>query len=565
MSRQLLLRRFRIITGLVLMFYLSGHFLNHAFGLVSLSLANTVGDTVSQFWQFPPISLILYGSLLGHFLITLFQFFAKRTIRLPFRDWVQLILGLSIPILMLGHIMGTRYASQVYGISPSYDYILLASFVWSPMNGIMNALGLVAAWVHGCIGVHMWLRGKRLYSGLLQMYALILATLLPLLALGGYLSAGREVVSLSSDGDWLGQFYKQLSLRDESIFPSLIADTNRVWYAILYFLAALLVARLLRDIIAYRRNRAITINYLDGPTIHQPKNQTLLEMSKNGGVPHANVCGGRGRCSTCRVKILDSSQDLSDISPEEQKVLDRIGAPDNVRLACQLVPESDMDIMLLLPAETTQSAALRQEPWSTGQERVVAILFADLRDFTSTSESKLPFDVVYLINQFSRAMGMCVESHHGRIDKFLGDGLMAIFGIESSPADAAKDALSAAYEMGIRLSELNKKLEGSLDSPLRMGVGVHIGPVVIGSMGYGASRGLTAIGDTVNTASRLESETKNHNCLVCVSAEIADLANIDLPSSCRKQVKIRGKSQELDIYAVDELNVSSLASGSNVG
>lgn len=559
-SLTFLLRRVRIITGLILMFYLIAHFTNHALGLISLDLMNRAGSIIHSFWGFPPVSLILYGSLFLHFFITLFQFYQRRTIRLPIRDWVQLFLGLSIPFLMLGHIMATRYASEVYSLNPSYDFVLLASFVWSPSSGIKNAIGVIAAWVHGCIGVHMWLRGKRFYTPIIRMYILIFATLLPVLALGGYLSAGRWVIDLSTDGDWLSNFQLGLGLTDPSVGAMLDADTQTVWYIVFCIIVSVLVLRIIRDIISNRRRRTITISYLDGPTIRQPKHQTLLEMSKNAGVPHANVCGGRGRCSTCRVKILESSQDLLSASSQEQKVLDRIGAPENVRLACQLVPPSDMQVMLLLPAEITQSAAMREQPWSTGQERTVAILFADLRDFTGTSENKLPFDVVYLINQFSRTMGMCVESHNGRIDKFLGDGLMAIFGIETSAERAARDSLSAAYEMGKKLDELNKKLEGSLESPLRMGIGVHLGSVVIGSMGYGASRGLTAIGDTVNTASRLESETKNHKCLICLSSHIADIANINLPSDSRKEVSIRGKSDTLSIYAVDESNVSALAS-----
>ena len=149
-------------------------------------------------------------------------------------------------------------------------------------------------------------------------------------------------------------------------------------------------------------------------------------------------------------------------------------------------------------------------------------------------------------------MGKSVEAHNGRIDKFLGDGLMAIFGIDTSAEQAARDALTASANMRKRLENLNARLADDLDKPLRMGLGVHSGSVVIGDMGYGASRGLTAIGDTVNTASRLETETKTYTCAICVSKETTTLADISLPKTASKKISIRGKSNKLDIYALSD-------------
>ena len=249
---------------------------------------------------------------------------------------------------------------------------------------------------------------------------------------------------------------------------------------------------------------------------------------------------------------------LSPANEAEQKVLDRVQAKADVRLACQLVPHCDMKIMRILPSDTVLSNTAANEPWATGQEQVVAILFADIRDFTKTSESRLPFDVVYLINQFSQAMGQAVERHGGRIDKFLGDGLMAIFGIDHSPQEAAQNALAAAGDMRNQLHLLNDRLKGDLEFPLRMGIGIHTGPVVLGNMGYGASRGLTAIGDTVNTASRLEAETKAQKCDVCVSAITAERAGIIISDGLKRHIKIRGKQTKLDIYALDETAIHSL-------
>ena len=555
------IKKVRIATGLVLMTYVTLHLTNHAIGLISFELVNAVGEIAEEIWRFPPVSIALYGSLVGHFVVTLYLTYQKRTVKMPARDWAQLILGLSIPFLMLGHIMGTRYVSEVYDVSVSYEYILLVTFVLSPVSGIMNATGLVAAWVHGCIGMHMWLSTKKIYSKTIQMYGLIFAVLLPAAALAGYLNAGREVSLLALNQKWLAGFNDRINLSSNAVWEMLMNDTDIVWYVIVALIATTIAARVTRDYILTKRDQTVTIQYVDGPVTKQPKGRTLLEISRNANIPHASVCGGRGRCSTCRVAVLSAKHEPKPPSEDEKKVLGRVKAADNVRLACQMVCEADMEIMLLLPSDATMATARNQEPWSTGQERFVAILFADLRDFTGTSENKLPFDVVYLINQFSRAMGKCVEANNGRIDKFLGDGLMAIFGIESTPEEAAKNALNAAAEMNTRLEQLNQKLKDSIDTPLRMGIGIHTGPVVIGSMGYGASRGLTAIGDTVNTASRLESETKNLKCLVCVSAQTSKLADVNLPDEILSNVEIRGKLQNLDVYAVDNESVHLIKKG----
>jgi len=209
-----------------------------------------------------------------------------------------------------------------------------------------------------------------------------------------------------------------------------------------------------------------------------------------------------------------------------------------------------MKVMRILPSDVDMTGA-GQEAWATGQERMAVILFADLRDFTRTSESRLPFDVVYLINQFSQAMGRSVESHGGRIDKFLGDGLMAIFGINCEPQEAAKQAPAAAAEMRSQLALMNTQNQDDLPEPLRMGLGLHVGQVVLGNMGYGASRGLTAIGDTVNTASRLESETKAQKCDICISGAVAKQAGVQFDKSQKRRIEVRGKSVKLDIYALD--------------
>ena len=307
-----------------------------------------------------------------------------------------------------------------------------------------------------------------------------------------------------------------------------------------------------------QQNNQITVDYLGGPKIIHAAGTSLLEISRIHNIPHASACGGRGRCSTCRVRILSSQQDQTPADEGEQAVLNRVHAPDDVRLACQFIPKSDVRVIRLLPADATMSSLGNLSNQSSGVEQIVTVLFADIRGFTAQSEAKLPFDVVYMVNQFSLAMGEAIEESGGKVDKFLGDGLMALFGINLTPQGGCLAALKASKQMRQALDELNSKLANDLDEPLRIGIGIHTGPVILGDMGYGASRGLTAIGDTVNTASRLEASTKELGVSVCISVDVAKFAKIEFSNKTKKQISLRGKKHKLPIHALTIAELNSM-------
>jgi adenylate cyclase len=182
-----------------------------------------------------------------------------------------------------------------------------------------------------------------------------------------------------------------------------------------------------------------------------------------------------------------------------------------------------------------------------GSEREIAILFADIRGFTALAEGRLPYDVVFVLNRYFSAMGRAIESAGGRVDKFIGDGVMALFGIESGPQTGCREALAAARLMSERLGELSLSLQVELDRPLRIGIGIHCGPVIVGEMGYGKAAAITAIGDAVNTASRLEGLTKEYDCELVISEEIIERAGLDLSEFPRHEIEIRGKREMLAV------------------
>ena len=180
-----------------------------------------------------------------------------------------------------------------------------------------------------------------------------------------------------------------------------------------------------------------------------------------------------------------------------------------------------------------------------GSDRKIAILFADLRGFTSFAEHRLPFDVVFVLNQYFQVVGRAVEARGGYLDKFIGDGAMALFGVETDLKTACRQAIEAAWEMGRELDHLNQRLADELPQPLKIGIGVHCGDAIVAKMGYKHTSHLTAIGDAVNTESRLESLTKEFGAQLLVSEDAATHAGLDVAGFETTQVSIRGKTNML--------------------
>ena len=231
-------------------------------------------------------------------------------------------------------------------------------------------------------------------------------------------------------------------------------------------------------------------------------------------------------------------------------MLDRVGAPPSVRLACQTRPTKPVEIVLLLPANATPRDAAARPGYLQGHEQEIAILFADLRAFTQLTQKKLPYDTVFLLNRYFRAMGMAVDACGGHLDKFIGDGVMALFGIGETPAQGSRRALAAARQMSLNLVELNRSLAPELSEPLRIGIGIHAGPAIVGEMGYARATTLTAIGDAVNTASRLETLTKDYGAELVLSQAAADHAGLAIDAYERHEVMLRGRDQPLTVIVV---------------
>jgi adenylate cyclase len=252
------------------------------------------------------------------------------------------------------------------------------------------------------------------------------------------------------------------------------------------------------------------------------------------------------------VQVLQCSENLPPPGERERMTLQSIAAPRDVRLACQLRLDHDVTVQPLVDAAALMGdGRLRPDAtFSTGQERLVVALFCDLRGFTQLSEQKLPYDVVFLLNRYFAMVGEAVESSGGVVDKFIGDGAISLFGLVSSFDEACRQALAATVKLAAGIEVLNRSFSAELDTPLRIAMGLHGGPAIIGRIGHGKATSLTAIGDTINTASRLEGLAKQHDVELAVSAEIVERAGFSFIGQERQALAIRGRAATLETWII---------------
>jgi adenylate cyclase len=536
----------RLSTGLILFFYVLTHNLNHALGLISLSAMEAGRIVFLGFWR--PLELVLLLAAVLHLSIGLRALYRRKSLRMPRLEATQLALGLSAPPLLILHILGTAVSHALYGLDDRYAYVLWVIWVATPSFGVMQSLAVVVTWIHGCIGLNYWLRVKPWFPAW-RPYLGALALLLPVLSLLGFVAGAREVQELAANPAWLPDFAARINMPSQDQAAFLYRLRDLLMAAFFAIVGGVFAARIVRTLAT--RSRAIAISYPDGRKVVIQPGTSLLEASRIGGIPHASVCGGRSRCSTCRVRVIEGAEALPPAQEEEQRVLTRIHAPPGVRLACQARPTGPVTIQPLLPPQVTAQKALFGGDVSQGKEQEVAVLFADLRGFTSMAERRLPYDVVFLLNQYFRAMGEAVQAAGGHVDKFIGDGVMAVFGLRGQPELASTQAIDAARRMAVAMEVFNAQHHVELKAPFRIGIGIHFGPAIVGEMGFPPALSLTVIGDTVNTASRLETATKEENCQLLISETVARAAELPQDVGRRCHITLRGREQALVAVAID--------------
>jgi class 3 adenylate cyclase len=248
------------------------------------------------------------------------------------------------------------------------------------------------------------------------------------------------------------------------------------------------------------------------------------------------------------VRVMARALDLLSECGSEQGVgeaerwLRTVDSPALVRLVLERHLPGNL-VEDILAGHLTQRAGRRQD---------VAVLFCDVRNYTALSEGLQPEEVMDLLNEWFGEATREVRRHGGMVDKFIGDAVMALFGAPEPRPDAAADAVRAALAMRDALAALNLRNRALGRHEIHVGVGVHAGPAVVGFLGSHLHRAYTAIGDTVNTASRLEGLTREYACDVLISREAEEVQQRHgvAETSFLGKVKVKGRQQEVAVYKV---------------
>ena len=541
------LRQIRLATGLVLFVYATLHFANHALGNISVGAMERGLTLQKLIWQSPPGAAILSLSLLTHMGLGFWALYQRRRFRWTRFEATQLVLGLSIPFLLAEHVIGTRVGLSEFGLEKGYAQVLANLWVFSPLLGALQAILLLIVWVHGCLGVHFWLRLKPFYPRVKEpLFAA--AVLLPTLALLGYYQGGERTLQSVEDRAWQARNMSPEHVGTPAQNAVLLHERARTIAFLAAALAATLSARGFRH---WRESRvgSIKLTYPDR-TIRAARGFSVLEASLLNNIPHAHVCGGRGRCSTCRIRILGDAAGLPSPSAAEQAVLERVHAGPDVRLACQLRPTLDIAFVPMLSPYATTADARRAGGAHSEVERYLVIMFVDMRGSSRLAERRLPFDTVFIINQFLNAVSHAVLETGGEPNQVLGDGLLALFGMDGPPDVACRQAIVAAAAIAARVESLNSALAHALVEPIRFGVGIHAGVIVAGDIGYERHAQFTVIGDPVNVAARLQDLTKAIGCEVLMSEEIYERAGFGPDALPAHDVETRGREASVKARSV---------------
>ena len=542
-------RQVRLACGLVLFTYLISHFLNHALGNISMEALAAGVHYHIMFWQFPPVAIVFYTAALVHTCLGIWALYQRRQFGWKAIEPLQLVLGLSIPAMIAAHVIGARLGQTLFGHEKLYPQEIYAFWVAHPYKIWLMSSVLVIAWIHGSIGLYFWLRMKAFFKRAAP-FLLAAAVLVPTLALLGFYQGGRSVAADSDDEDWrvnnlsarqVGTATQQETLDD-------IADYFLIGY--LGLVGLVLLARGARAL-NERRGGMINLSYGNGRNIRVPKGFSVLEASLRNNVPHASVCGGRARCSTCRIRVIGDCSALPEPSKREAFVLNRVRAADpSIRLACQLRPTEDLSFFQLFMPHTMSANAHATHPHRIGQERYLVSMFVDMRGSTRLAEARLPFDTVFIVNRFLGAVSQAVIECGGQPNQFVGDGELALFGLQCDPQTACRQALKAAAMIAANVEELNRFLSHDLNEPIRFGIGIHGGEVIIGDIGYRDHMVFTALGDAVNVAARLQDMTKNLGCETIVSEEVCITAGLAADSLPKQEVAIRGRSEPMIVRTI---------------
>jgi len=287
----------------------------------------------------------------------------RRTLAMAKTDYVQLALGILTPPLLLSHVLSTAVAGELAsGYELSYGFLLAVYWSLSPSYALQQLLVVLFVWVHAALGLYSWLVLKPVWRRI-GGFVLPILFAVPIVALLGFAEAGKEVLErLASDPAWRESVLENsarvgpVRARIDDLRSNLLA----VYGGLVLLALAVFAGRILRD-----RLTRVRVDYDTGLAASGRRGLSILELSRLGGVPHADVCSGRGRCGTCRVHVTGGAGSLSPRNAIEDKTLARVHADAGDRLACQArVLGPGVAVVRALPPYADASAARQPADWT---------------------------------------------------------------------------------------------------------------------------------------------------------------------------------------------------------
>ena len=300
------------------------------------------------------------------------------------------------------------------------------------------------------------------------------------------------------------------------------------------------------------------IDFLPDNKIYESESgETILQTAARNGIPHVSACGGEGNCTTCRLLVLEGIENCSPETDAELSLKEKAHTTEEFRLACQTTINDDVVVRrLVLNKDDIESISEKGISGRLGETKQIAILFSDIRGFTPFSEKLTPYDVVFILNRYFSRMVKAVEDNQGTVDNYIGDGMVAIFGLHNEE-NPAKYAVRSALEMCSEMDDMKPYLKTMYGQDFDIGVGIHWGHAVVGDIGAGKSKRLTAIGDAMNFASRVESANKQFQSRVLISEETHDEIKDSLVIKDFMRTNLPGIEGRVTLYEIEDINFSS--------
>jgi adenylate cyclase len=492
-------RDLRLASGLVLFAYVTFHLACHALGLVSVDLAQAALDLTLRVWRSPPGTLLLYGAAAVHVALALQAIYERRTLRQPAAQWVRMVLGLVMPIGLIGHFMATRYAFERYGLPGNYARVI--GGLWG--RGAQGlAFGLLApGWVHGCLGLRFafghragWQRWRPVLFGF--------ALLLPVLAGLGFVTLGR---SLAEHPPVVRQVETPVALTEMGE-----ARQQALWtYGGL--VALVVLGRVGRRVVERRRRSVVWLSY-PGRRVSVPRGWSVLDASRAFGIAHPSACGGRGRCTTCRVRVTAGIEHCPSVGDDA-----------TVRLACQLRPAGDVTVEPML--SVAEPGRPVHVPPTVESDAVLLRIVVRPVD----PAGRDPHDLLHALRAATDLVLRAVATQGGTVCNREGAKALVLF-------DARRDvrkAIAAADAIGLGLGSLAGKLKRELGLELGFALALHAGQVLTGAIGSRvdpASHARVALGPAVEACTTgLDGHCRVSVAMLARLGEPADQA-IDPPA-----------------------------------